>query len=118
MKILSKLLIPEVLNVLLFDKFGNYGINQIILVVQKSLLVSNDYMLQQLLQVEYFNRQVLYPFMDKLKKSSSGVKLYEKFIANYPELNVQKNKYYDGMCNKLVMSEYNANKNYDQNCQL
>ncbi len=56
MKILSKLLIPEVLNVLLFDKFGNYGINQIILVVQKSLLVSNDYMLQQLLQVEYFNR--------------------------------------------------------------
>lgn len=26
-KILNKLLIPEVLNVLLFDKFGNYGIN-------------------------------------------------------------------------------------------
>jgi hypothetical protein len=54
--------------------------------------------------------------MDKLKKSSSGLKLYEKFIANYPELNVQKNTYYDGMCNKLVMSEYNPNKNYDQNC--
>lgn len=53
--------------------------------------------------------------MDKLKKSSSGFKLYEKFIANYPELNVQKSKYYDGMCNKPGMNEFNFNQNYDQN---
>lgn len=52
--------------------------------------------------------------MDKLKKSPSGTKLYEKFIANYPELNVSKSKYVEGMSNNLVMNEYNMNKNYDQ----
>jgi len=100
--IISKMAFSEGVNILLFDKFGNY-------VLQKALQVAN-------MTIQNVMIKLIIPFMDRLKKFPSGSKLFEKLCLLYPEISNQPNRKFSKNTPKMNNNNpfhYNKDQSYN-----